>query len=1106
MKKTTITLLCAVSFLLAACFSPWRPDEAVLTLNLGGGATNRAVAYPPDKETQNNIEHTIHLSGPEEKDINLKKGVLSVQITVVPGRWDITVQAFLDGALYAEGSGSVVVAAAQNNPVAIQMRYAGIYYHTVSFDSNGGSNVPDQAVESGGYAHQPDDPHLSGYTFDNWYSDAGLTTVYDFSAPVTGDITLYAGWAPVPPGSFTVTFNSNGGSHVSGQVVEAGGTATHPTNPALSGYTFDNWYSDAGLTAVYDFSAPVTGDITLYAKWTQNAANTYTVTFNSNGGTAIEGQEVVDGETAERPAHPTLSGYTFDNWYSDEGLTQVYDFSTPVTGDITLYAKWNPVPPNSFTVTFNSNGGSDVSDQPVESGGTAEWPATPTRDGYTFDNWYSDEGLTLVYDFSTPVTGNITLYAKWIITSVAITVTGPATGETPNTTASGTGNFTCGAVTWTPNDSPFKGSTAYTASVTLTAHANYTFAGLTAATINGPPANIAENTGGTVTLSRTFEPTDAKKVTGIAIQSQPSNMTYTHGDTLNLSGLVVTLTHDDNSTAEVELSDFDSKNISTIPVNGAPLVHLTHNGQPVAVSFGNLTANTNPLTVNPKAITFNVSTTPSQVNYTGSPITPTVTVRDGATTLTLITDYTVGYTNNTNAGTANVTITGTGNYAGSTGSTTFTINKADPTVTWPTGLTATYGQTLSAISLPGNGTGTPAGTFTWTTPTDYVGNAGTQAHSMTFTPDDTENYNTVTNNVNITVSCQVSFDTNGGGSIADQTITTAGAKASRPADPTRANFVFDYWYTDAGFTTPYYFDTVVTSSITLYAKWISQTEIDAMTSKNMVWVSGGTFRLGQNLGTVVADGVYPQSNVTISGFYIGKYEVTQKQWYDVMGTTIEQQQDLVTTETDNYGRGDTYPIYYVNWYEALVFCNKLSMAENLTPAYRISNSTDPEEWGTVPTSWDAESPWNAVTIDSGSTGYRLPTEAQWEYAAKGGNPLAPVWVGYTYAGSDTVDDVAWYKDNSGSASHAVGTLAPNGLGLYDMSGNVSEWCWDRYGNYTSTDKTDPTGASSGSSDRVVLRGGLWDSPAVGVRSAYRADGNARIRNEYLGFRLARAAQ
>jgi uncharacterized repeat protein (TIGR02543 family) len=232
----------------------------------------------------------------------------------------------------------------------------------------------------------------------------GLTSAFNFATAITADITLFAKWTV---NNYTVSFNSNGGTAVSSQVIAHGSTATQPTPPTKTGNTFGGWYSDVGLTSAFNFSTPITADITLFAKWT---LNTYTVTFNSNGGSAVSSQFISHGSTATQPPAPTKTGNGFAGWYSDAGLTSAFSFATPITADITLFAKWNT---NLYTVTFNSNGGTAVNSQSVPHGSTATEPAQPTKTDSTFGGWYADAGLTGLFDFATPVTADITLYAKW---------------------------------------------------------------------------------------------------------------------------------------------------------------------------------------------------------------------------------------------------------------------------------------------------------------------------------------------------------------------------------------------------------------------------------------------------------------------------------------------------------------------------------------------------------------------------------------------------------------------------------------------------------------------------------------------------------------------
>jgi formylglycine-generating enzyme required for sulfatase activity len=262
------------------------------------------------------------------------------------------------------------------------------------------------------------------------------------------------------------------------------------------------------------------------------------------------------------------------------------------------------------------------------------------------------------------------------------------------------------------------------------------------------------------------------------------------------------------------------------------------------------------------------------------------------------------------------------------------------------------------------------------------------------------------------------------------------------------------------------------------------TPAPAPASSGFVRIPGGTFTMGSPASEPGRDDDEVQHRVTVGSFSMGKYEVTQKEWREVMGSNPSD------------FKGDNLPVENVSWYDAIEYCNRRSQREGLTPAYTIDKTrVDPNnrsEYDDV--KW-------IVTWNKNANGYRLPTEAEWEYACRAGTST-PFSTGNNITTSQANYDGDYpYNGNAEGVyrgeTWAVGSGAANAWGLYDMHGNVWEWCWDWYGAYAGA-QTDPAGAMSGT--YRVQRGGSCISPGEGVRSAVRT-GNVPVTRGVLGFRL-----
>ena len=277
---------------------------------------------------------------------------------------------------------------------------------TTTFQTNGGNAISPITIQSGETISFPGDPVREGYTFDGWFLDSSLTVPSTLTNIAEQNMTVYAKWIV---NSYEITFDSRGGSAVNSIRQNFQSNISAPTNPTREGFTFDGWYTNQSLTGdPYEFTTMPSENIVLYAKW---LANSYTINFNSNGGSAVSAITQAFGSSVSAPTDPTRTGYEFLGWFINATSQESYQFTTIPSQNISLTARWRIL---QYTIVFETRAGSEIDSLTLDYNSQIELPVDPTRNGFTFGGWYTNPELTIEFSVSPMPANDITLYAKWV--------------------------------------------------------------------------------------------------------------------------------------------------------------------------------------------------------------------------------------------------------------------------------------------------------------------------------------------------------------------------------------------------------------------------------------------------------------------------------------------------------------------------------------------------------------------------------------------------------------------------------------------------------------------------------------------------------------------
>jgi uncharacterized repeat protein (TIGR02543 family) len=892
--------------------------------------------------------------------------------------------------------------------------------HTIILNSHGGTGFGSIEAFQGDTITLPV-PTNGNLIFDGWWSSASGGNRLNNNYTVMTNTTIHARWLV----RRTITFNSRGGTNAAPIFDGHGRSITLPTT-TREGFTFAGWFADAtggtrvGTNTSGDiWNLTLDADRALFAQWNS------TITFDVQGGVGIGQRTQREGTTIPLPA-ASRAGYWFDGWYSAASggeLIGIAEAEFTTAENRRLFARWTEI----ATITFDRRGGMGADTPPILSreGAEISLPVL-TLEGHTFSGWFSAPtgGVRLgnsenVYT----VSETQTLFAQWTVNRY--TVTFDSQSDT------------------VPNPNPMPAPFDSVITLPSLTREGFVFAGWFSAATGGTRLGHGANNN-QYPVRRdiiVFAQWDRTVTFNTQGGENILPLLARHGSTITTLPTPVREGFTFVGWFDAPAGDEQFEIPHTVTENVEMYARWR-----VAVNFNTHGGN-------------NIAT---QLREIGDEVEMSLPTRSGHRFEGWFSAALDGELLYMNGDTHTVV-----------GSTTFHAR-------WTAMFTITFsphgGNTVECITTPRDSI------ITLPTPTrgnlEFVGwhnmengtvlfGAGGETHTVIASVIMHARWRTT-----------VSFNTQGGDPIDSRSGVSTGAGAVQVALPTpapREGYIFGGWFREAiggtrvsvggsNWSAP---DEAV---ITLYARW--QETITVLPSNptegqsvlfsvagtiiDLVFVTPGTFTQG---GTAFGGSATTREVTLTRGFWIGKYPVTQAQYFAVMGTN-----------PSNFRGG---------------------LAANVTPVSTANNPVEQVSWN------DINSSPNGFLSRIGG---RLPTEAEWEFAARGGN----LSEGFTWSGSNTANEVAWHSGNSGNQTRSVGGLAPNELGIYDMSGNVWEWVNDWWGTLSSAAVTDPTGPNTGS--HRVIRGGGWDRDATSARVANRSSGNPDLRWHDDGFRVAFSPQ